>query len=183
MHTLKKKRGRNIEVHHFSHIIEEDGTKHPVYLGKCPNKANKRLANLKSVRIKSENTLIHESDALQNSLGSITNNYTSYDSATYNIMKSYHKKRHFDRIVEKSIKTESKILPLIVIIAAIASIGALSLNNSITGFVVYESSDILTSKPIAFALGIIVVIAILGFVFHAADFSHRHRHDKYRPKF
>ncbi|MBW2971723.1 hypothetical protein KY359_01680 [Candidatus Woesearchaeota archaeon] len=185
MHRLEEKKGRRTVTHHFHHVTDEDGSKKHVYLGTDPSKAKDRLTKLRVERMRSDNKLIKEVEAVQAKLGKLGHYNKSYDAVVDDVRKQYYRQKHVEKLLTHEEKTNVPHSSYILIFLALAVIAGsfyvIFSEPTVTGAAVEGITKMATNQVMSTAVGMFVVIAILGIVLHAADYRHRHKHDEYKP--
>jgi len=185
MHTLHEKKGKKVVTHHFSHI-KVDGEKRHVYLGTHPEKSKAKLVKLRAAHIKSDHPLIKEADALQSRLHSISYHGRPYDDLLGEMQERHLKQMQAERIVQNELRNSIPAYKYVVVVAAAALFGAglfyFITTPQMTGAAVQAFDFAASSQAIRHALLIVVGVVVLGLTFYAAEYSHNHKYDKYKPQ-
>ncbi|MBN1544982.1 hypothetical protein JW898_05995 [Candidatus Woesearchaeota archaeon] len=184
MHKLEEKRGKRKVTHHFSHVTEKDGSKKHVYLGTDPKQATERLTKLQVERMRSNNRLIKDMDDVQKRLERLGHHNRPYDSVVDDLRLRYHKQRQAEKMLSQGAKENFPLSTYILVIAAVLILGVsfyyMLSDPAVTGAAVGGVTKLATNHAISAVSGMLVVIAILGLVLHAAEHRHRHRHDRFK---
>ncbi|MBU2561809.1 MAG: hypothetical protein KKD17_05925 [Nanoarchaeota archaeon] len=185
MHKLEEKRGKRTVTHHFSHVTEKDGSKKHVYLGTDPKQAKERLTKLQVERMRSDNRLVNDMAAVQKRLERLGHHNRPYDSVVDDMRWRYHKQKQAEKMLSQETRENFPFSAYILVITAVLILGVsfyyMLSDPTVTGAAVEGVSKLATNQVMSTASGMLVVIAILGLVLHAAEYRHRHRHDKFKP--
>ena len=187
MHRLKKKKGKKTVTHHFHHVKGKDGKKKAVYLGTSPKKAKDKLTKLRVERIRSDSRLIREMDAAQQKLNRLGHHNRPHGEILKDIRLKHNKQIHVERLLNSEVREVFPLYGYTLVFVAVMLITAgvfyVATTPTITGAAVEGAADIMTSKVAATAIGMLIVIVILGIILHHTEYRHRTRHDRYKhPK-
>ena len=182
MHRLSIKKDGKVTDHYFHHVTEKDGTKKHVYLGDDLKKADERLTKLRVARIRSGNRLINEMEKVQVKLNRLGAYDMPYDSKLSEVRQKLHKERHVDSIMgsHTSLPKGVLIVMLLVVLSGAAAMFVVS-EPGLTGAAVSAVGDVTASDAFSTAFILLATVSAVALVLYAADYRHRHMHDKYRP--
>jgi hypothetical protein len=187
MHKLKQKKGKKTVTHHFHHVTDADGSKKHVYLGTSRKKAEDKLTNIRVARLRSQNRLIKDMETAQAKLSSIAHHQRDYDDILKDMRMRHSKHIEVEKLLNNEVKEAFPFYGYVLVFIAVMGLTAgaffLITTPSITGAAVQSVAAIAANKIVSVAIGMLMVILILGVVLHHVDHQHRHKHDKYKPQF
>ncbi|MBW2967176.1 hypothetical protein KY362_01690 [Candidatus Woesearchaeota archaeon] len=182
MHKLKgKKEGK---MHYFHHVKESDGSKKHVYLGSDRKNAEDRLTKLRVARIRSDNKLINEMEKVQVRLHKLGAYDIPYDSKLSEVRQQMNKKKNVDRLLRDDIRqfpVKAFVIFIAVFIAGALAIVTFSSDPALTGAAVAGAQKVVSHSAFSMSFVLFTTVAAICLVLYAADYQHRHRHDKYKP--
>lgn len=187
MHELKQKKGKKTVTHHFHHVTDADGSKKHVYLGTSRKKAEENLTKIRVARMRSQNRLIKDIETAQAKLNSIAHHQKYYDDILREIRIRHGKQVEVEKLLNKEVKGIFPFYGYVLVFIAVMGLTAgaffLVTTPSITGAAVEGVAVIAANNIVSVAIGMLMVILILGIVLHHVDHKHKHKHDKYKPQF
>ncbi|MFH1064859.1 MAG: hypothetical protein V1729_07275 [Candidatus Woesearchaeota archaeon] len=150
-------------------------------------KEEARILKLKVERIRSDNQLIKQMDEIQGRLNKLGNYNRPYDDLLSDVKQRYYKQKYVTDLITSSTDRQEKFpfTAYTMIGAAVllftASFYILFSDPTITGAAVTSVSKVAANQFVSTAVGMFIVILVLGFALHTAEYRHKHMHDKYKP--
>ncbi len=142
-------------------------------------------SNITTENCRSDNKIIQDLETAQKRLDRLSFYNRSYDDVVDDIIKSHHREKHIERLMDKGPGRSFPWVHFMIFSAAILTFGTAAYffvqDPQVTGSAVQNIANIAANRVVSTSFGMFVVIVMMGLVLHKVERKHKTRHDEFKP--